>query len=54
MSVTDQLSTVLGIDIGGTHITAALADLNTREIDLSSRKRKLVDARQSAEDIISA
>jgi len=54
MDISNQDSVVLGIDIGGTHITGALVDVNTRTVDRNSRKRKYVDAGQSAENIISA
>jgi glucokinase len=54
MAMRDPDFVVLGIDIGGTHITGALVDINTRTIVGNSRKRQFVDARQSAENIISA
>lgn len=39
---------VLGIDIGGSHITAALVDLETRKIIPESYRRRSVDAREEA------
>lgn len=42
---------VLGIDIGGSHITAALVDLDTRTIVPGSGKRKSVNAQDQAENI---
>jgi glucokinase len=45
---------VLGVDIGGSHITAALIDLDTRnEIDKTKYRARL-DANASAEEIIEA
>ncbi|WP_316831215.1 ROK family protein [Pedobacter aquatilis] len=44
----------LGVDIGGTHITAALIDLETRTIIQDSIKRSAVDSRESKEIIINA
>lgn len=46
------MSVVLGVDIGGSHITAALVDLDRREVVTGSRKRKMVDSQGSAENII--
>lgn len=43
---------VLGVDIGGTHITAALVDLNEKRIIESSHIRKSIDAREDAESIL--
>jgi len=45
---------VLGADIGGTHITAALVDLTTRSILPETFVRAPVNAHGAAEDIISA
>ena len=44
---------VLGVDIGGSHITAALIDLERREIVPGSLKRQFVDAQEDAEKILS-
>jgi glucokinase len=46
------MSVVLGVDIGGSHITAALVDLESRTVIPGSRKRKLVDSKAGAQDII--
>jgi len=43
---------VLGVDIGGSHITAALIDLERREIVPGSLKRQFVDAQEDAEKIL--
>jgi glucokinase len=43
---------VLGIDIGGSHITAALIDLETKGIIANSEQRRFVDSNGSAEDIL--
>lgn len=45
------MSVVLGVDIGGSHITAALVDLESRQVVTGSRKRKLVNSQGSAEEI---
>ena len=42
----------LGVDIGGSHITAALINLETREIISSSFKRQMVNSQEEAEKII--
>ncbi|MFC3562216.1 ROK family protein [Pedobacter jamesrossensis] len=44
----------LGVDIGGSHITAALVDLETRTIIEDSIKRSAVDSKESKEIILSA
>ncbi|HVI49054.1 MAG TPA: ROK family protein [Chitinophaga sp.] len=44
----------LGIDIGGSHITAALVDLETRTIVAASWNRKRIDSLGAAEEIIDA
>ena len=46
------MSIVLGVDIGGSHITAALVDLNSRSVVAGSNKRRLVNSQASAEEII--
>ena len=43
---------VLGVDIGGSHITAALVDLGIRTIIPGSCKRKFVNARDEADKIL--
>jgi glucokinase len=45
---------VLGADIGGTHITASLVDLQKRQILSSTLCRKEIDSNGSAEAIITA
>ncbi|WP_343523265.1 ROK family protein [Pedobacter sp.] len=44
----------LGVDIGGSHITAALVDLETRTLVKDSIKRSPVDSQESKEVILSA
>ena len=44
---------VLGIDIGGTHITAALVDLETRSIVEGSVQRRAVNSNLPADTILS-
>lgn len=44
----------LGVDIGGSHITAALVDLETRSIIQDSVKRSAVDSQESKEVILAA
>ncbi|MDN3587117.1 ROK family protein [Pedobacter aquatilis] len=44
----------LGVDIGGSHITAALVDLETRTIVQDSVKRSAVDSQESKEVILAA
>lgn len=44
----------IGVDIGGSHITAALVDLNTQHILLPTLKRTFVNTRGSVDEIISA
>ncbi|RYZ53847.1 MAG: ROK family protein, partial [Sphingobacteriales bacterium] len=43
---------VLGVDIGGSHITAALVDLNSRSMVPGSRRRKQVNSQGSVDEII--
>src|ERR1700744_4157887 len=45
---------ILGIDIGGSHITVGFVDLNTKEILQESYFRAFIDSWGSAEDIIEA
>ncbi|RYF87243.1 MAG: ROK family protein [Chitinophagaceae bacterium] len=47
-----MISSVLGVDIGGSHITAALVDLNSRSVVPGSRRRKQVNSQGSADEII--
>lgn len=44
----------LGVDIGGSHITAALVDLETRTLLKNSIKRSPVDSQENKEVILSA
>lgn len=46
-------SLVIGVDIGGSHITAAVVDLDTQCILLPSFKRSAVNAGGSADEILS-
>lgn len=45
---------VLGVDIGGSHITAALVDLDARCVVEGSGKRKLVNSQADADEILSS
>ncbi|HEY3401761.1 MAG TPA: ROK family protein [Ohtaekwangia sp.] len=45
-------SIVLGVDIGGSHITAGLVEMETRTILTDSIKRRKVNSADSAENII--
>lgn len=45
------MSIVLGVDIGGSHITTALVDLNTRKLITDSKKRRWVDSGAEAQQI---
>ena len=45
---------VLGIDIGGSHITAALIDMETRTLIAGSFQRRAVDSNGPADQIIAA
>ncbi len=45
---------VLGVDIGGSHITASLVDVETRTLVADSIQRKMVDSQESAEKIFDA
>lgn len=47
-------SLVLGIDIGGSHITSALIDIVTGKLLRHTYVRKFVDSHQTAENIITA
>lgn len=44
----------VGVDVGGTHITAALVDLQEKKIIPSSKHRTTVDAAGTADEIIAA
>ncbi|RYZ56720.1 MAG: ROK family protein [Chitinophagaceae bacterium] len=46
------MSVVLGVDIGGSHITAALVDLDKRAVVTGSGIRKIVNSQASAEAIL--
>jgi glucokinase len=50
----DKKELILGIDIGGSHITVGFVDLNTREILQESYFRAFVDSWGPAEKIIEA
>lgn len=45
---------VLGVDIGGSHITAALVNLETRTIAPASYKRRFVNAQDEADTILNS
>jgi glucokinase len=45
-------SVVLGIDIGGSHITAALVDLETKAIIAGTESRQFVDSKGTATEIL--
>lgn len=45
---------VIGIDIGGSHITAGMVDMKSREVIRDTLTRRHVDSKASAEEIISA
>ena len=47
-----QMKYALGVDIGGSHITAAVVDMEGRSILKDSYRRSRVDSRSSAENII--
>ncbi|CAL1519281.1 ROK family protein [Chitinophaga sp. MM2321] len=47
-------STALGIDIGGSHITAALVNLETRTIETGSWNRTRINSQGTASEIIAA
>ncbi|AKD02309.1 ROK family protein [Pontibacter korlensis] len=46
--------TVLGVDIGGTHITAALVDMETKTILPDTRARAHVNAQGTVQEVLSA
>jgi glucokinase len=45
---------VLGIDIGGSHITAALVDLDTRKVLEGTGQRRSVDSTGTSEEILNS
>lgn len=47
-------SKVVGVDIGGSHITAAVVDLDRKQIAKGSVSRKLIDSNGTREHIISS
>lgn len=47
-------SVALGVDIGGSHITAALIDLENRTLQTDSIKRSAVNSQEDKETILSA
>ncbi len=46
------MSFILGVDIGGSHIAAAWVDINGRAVVSDTRKRKLINANGSAEELV--
>ncbi|MFA6275577.1 MAG: ROK family protein [Pedobacter sp.] len=46
--------TVLGVDIGGSHITAALVDLEKRALIQNSIRRNAVNSQQNKEELLNA
>lgn len=46
------MSVALGVDIGGSHITAALVNLQTRSVLKETVRRKAVDAQAPADEIL--
>jgi glucokinase len=46
--------TVLGVDIGGSHITAALVDLEKRALIQNSIRRNAVNSQQNEEELLNA
>lgn len=50
----NDIHTAMGVDIGGTHITAALIDLPTKKIIPGSLKRSSVNAGGTADEILTA
>jgi len=49
-----EKSVALGVDIGGSHITAALVDLETRTLIKNSIRRSAINAQESKEVIFAA
>ncbi len=45
---------VIGIDIGGSHITAGMVDMKSREVMKDTLTRQHINSNASAEEIISA
>lgn len=54
MKTTHSMSTAIGIDIGGTHITAALVSLENGKIVAGTRSRAAVNAHAPAGEILDA
>ena len=46
------MNNILGVDIGGTHITAALVNVNDKRIIETSRQREAVNSKGSADEIL--
>ena len=51
-SISKQINFAIGVDVGGSHITAGLVDLNKRQLVANSLRRQPVNAHGSAEEII--
>ena len=49
-----EMKTALGMDIGGSHVTAALVDLERRAVIEASRAHRAVDPNASAEELLAA
>lgn len=49
-----EMPIVLGVDIGGSHITAALVDVNSRTLIDGSIHRRLIDSQETSENILEA
>src|SRR5690606_16820768 len=49
----DNKNIVVGVDVGGSHITAALVDINSRSLIEGTTVRKAVDSKGSAAEILS-
>lgn len=47
-----QSSIVLGVDIGGSHITAALVDINNKNLIENSLRRERINSQGACEDIL--
>ena len=49
-----EMPIVLGVDIGGSHITAALVDVNSRTLIESSIHRRTINSQETSENILDA
>lgn len=52
--MTTNRSTVLGVDVGGSHITVGVVDLDHRSIDKERLVRRAVDSKGNMEEILEA